>query len=42
MGSTDLHVELVGDALEFRHVLHQVGKVDVDRGTEGGSEVGWA
>ena len=42
MGSTDLHVELVGDALESRPVLHQVGKVDVDGGAEGCSKVGWA
>ena len=42
MGSTDLHVELVGDALESWPVLHQVGEVDVDGGTEGGTEVGWA
>jgi len=41
-GSTDLHVVLGGDAFEAGHVLHEVGEVDVDGGTEGGSEVGGA
>ena len=40
--ATDLHVILVGDALESGPVLHQVGKVDVDGGTESSSQVGGA
>jgi len=41
-GSTDLHVVLVGDGLEGVHVLAEEWESDVDGGTEGGSEVGWA
>ena len=40
--ATDLHVVLVGDALESVPVLHELGQVDVDRGAEGGAEVGGA
>ena len=42
MAATDLHAKLVGDALKSGPVLHQVGKVDVDGGAKGCSEVGWA
>ena len=40
--ATDLHVVLVGDALEARPVLHEVGELDVDGGAHGGTEVGGA
>jgi len=42
--STDLDGVLVGNSLELGLVLWsaQLWKVDVDGGTEGGSEVGWA
>ena len=42
MAATDLHVVLVSDALEARPVLQKVGKVDVDGGAHGGTEVGRA
>ena len=41
-GSTDLHVVLLGDGSESVHILGEVWKSDVDGGTEGSSEVGWA
>jgi len=41
-GSTDLDVPLVSDSSELFHVLSEVWKSNVDGGTDGGSEVGWA
>jgi len=40
--TADLHVEFLGDGLEGSHVLGELGELDVDGGTEGGSEVGGA
>ena len=39
MAATDLHIELVSDALETWPVLGKFGQVDVDRGTQGCSQV---
>ena len=41
-GSTDLDVVLSSDCLELLHAGTELGKVDVDGGTEGGTKVGWA
>ena len=41
-GTTDLDVELGSNTLELGPVFHEKGKVDVDRSTECGSEVGGA
>ena len=42
VATADLYVVLVGDALEARPVLHEVGEMDVDGGAHGGTEVGGA
>lgn len=42
MDSSDLDVVLVGNSLEFGHVLGELWKSDVDRGSKGSSQVGWA
>lgn len=41
-GSTDLHVKLLGDGLELISLLSEEWELDMDGGTEGSSEVGWA
>ena len=40
--TADLHVVLVSDLLEGRHVLGELGESDVNGGTEGSSQVGGA
>lgn len=41
-GSTDLEVVLASDGLKFAVVSSELGDLDVDGGTDGGSEVGGA
>ena len=38
--ASDLHLVLVGDLVEDLLVFHELGQVDVHRGSHGGSEVG--
>ena len=40
--TSDLDFVLVGNSIESILVLHQLWKVDVDGGSHGGTEVGWA
>ena len=40
--TSDLHEILGGDFLELLLLLHELWKLDVDGGSEGGSEIGWA
>lgn len=40
--SSDLDVVLVGDLLELLLLLHELWKLDVHGGSQGGSKVGWA
>jgi hypothetical protein len=40
--TSDLDVVLISDSLELCHVLGELGELDVDRGSQGGSEVGGA
>jgi len=40
--TADLDVELVGNSLESGHVSGKLGELDVDGGTESGTEVGRA
>lgn len=42
MDTTDLDVELVSDGLEGGEVLGELGELDVDGGSHGGTEVGGA
>lgn len=42
VGTADLHVELVGNSLEPRHVSGKLGELNVDGGAEGSAEVGGA
>lgn len=42
VNTSDLNVVLVGDLLEFGHVLHEFWKLDVDGGSQSGTKVGWA
>jgi hypothetical protein len=42
MDTADLYVVLISDGLESRHVLGELGKLDVDGGAEGSAEVGGA
>ena len=42
VNTSDLHVVLVGDLLELGHVLHEFRELDVDGGSQSGTEVGWA
>lgn len=40
--TSDLHEVLLGDVLELFLLLHELWKLDVHGGSEGGSQVGWA
>jgi hypothetical protein len=42
MDTSDLDEVFGGDALELLLLLHKLWKLDVDGGSEGGSEVSWA
>jgi hypothetical protein len=42
MDTSDLDVVLGGNGLELLLLLHKLWKLDVDGGSEGGSEIGWA
>ena len=42
MDTSDLYVVLISDLVELCLVLHELWKLDVDGGSEGGTEVGWA
>jgi hypothetical protein len=42
MDTSDLHEVLSGDLLELLLLLHELWKLDVDGGSEGGSEIRWA
>jgi len=42
MSSSDLDVEFIGNSLELILSFSEVWKMDVDRGSHGGTEVGWA
>ena len=42
MDTSDLDEVLGGDALELLLLLHELWKLDVDGGSESGSEIGWA
>jgi len=42
MDAADLDVVLVGDSFECCHVLRKLGKLDVDWGSHGCTEIGWA
>jgi hypothetical protein len=42
MDTSDLDEILGGDALELLLLLHKLWKLDVDGGSESGSEIGWA
>ena len=42
MDTSDLDMVLGGDLLELFLLLHQLWKLDMDGGSEGGSEIGWA
>lgn len=42
MDTSDLDMELVGDSLELLLSCAKLGQSDMNRGSEGGAEVGWA
>jgi len=42
MDTSNLNLVRVGDIVEDLLLLHQLGKIDVDRSSHGGTEVGWA
>lgn len=42
MDTSDLNEVLGSDGLELLLLLHKLWKLDVDGGSEGGSEIGWA
>jgi hypothetical protein len=42
MDTSDLDEVFGGDALEHLLLLHELWKLDVDGGSKGGSEIGWA
>lgn len=42
MDTSDLYEVLRGDLLELLFLLHELWKLDVDGGSEGGSEIRWA